>query len=811
MPHHNHEGEKANVEDEPLQNGNHQHEPSNQKFLSIMDHLKMRVQRNKLAKLNSPDSPDDASSVNINGYTSSKSNKSEGQESTRSERKQIGNSVRFHRSSASLSILDEMTTNKDSIDNDHEKNDKIAKGLHNSILANGNKKVHRPENGLELRTNSVPIKMNKKTDELELKFFKTNTFFLEIPHRSDFHTIFGNVSSKEQLIVAYPCAWQKEISTHGRAFLSTNYLSFYACFLQSEESVQIPYKDITSVTREKSAVIIPNAIKLRTKNDDEYLFACYVPREKIFANIFRMWQNALLDRRFPMTQNNDLDPTNSLTLNKPIEDDNENATVDFQSDIHANQALILKIKCVNDAIDEIGFTRYHLKLFFLNGFGYAVDSLLLLLNSLTQPQITLQYQPIITTAQTISVGIGLLVGALFWGIGADLIGRRYAFNITLLLCAIFAIATGAAPNFISVCILISLMAFSGGGNLILDTAVYLEFLPGKYQWSLTFMAAWWGIGQMVASLVAWPFMAMYSCSNKHDCTNTNNSGWRYTFYTLGGFVFILSILRIVVIRMKESPKWLLSQNKDAEVVRIIHEIAQEAGKQSSLTLQQLESFGSVRKTSDIKQYQPMIVIRNIRGLFPNRRMAYSTFLNMSSWALIGLAYPLYNVFLPYYLRSRGAIVGDDSIYTTYRNYAITNVCTIFGPVVAGVLVENHYLGRRYTMSIGALLTMAFLFAYTTVRTAAQNLTFACMISFCLNIYYGTLYAYTPEVLPSEHRGTGNAIIVACNRIMGIVAAVVGMYADLSSNVPIYVCAAAFGGLAFISFLFPFEPRGSTSG
>ncbi|CAF1009641.1 unnamed protein product [Rotaria sp. Silwood1] len=199
------------------------------------------------------------------------------------------------------------------------------------------------------------------------------------------------------------------------------------------------------------------------------------------------------------------------------------------------------------------------------------------------------------------------------------------------------------------------------------------------------------------------------------------------------------------------------------------------------------------------------------GLFQNRRMGLSTFLNIASWALIGLAYPLYNVFLPYYLRSRGAIVGDGSTYTTYRNYAITNTCTIFGPVVAGGLVEISYLGRRYTMVIGALLTMTFLFAYTTVRTAAQNLAFACMISFCLNIYYGTLYAYTPEVLPSEHRGTGNAITVACNRIMGIVAAIVGMYANLNSNVPIYVCAAAFGGLAFISFLFPFEPRGRTSG
>lgn len=55
--------------------------------------------------------------------------------------------------------------------------------------------------------------------------------------------------------------------------------------------------------------------------------------------------------------------------------------------------------------------------------------------------------------------------------------------------------------------------------------------------------------------------------------------------------------------------------------------------------------------------------------------------------------------------------------------------------------------------------MAFFFAYTAVRTAAQNLAFTCMIYFMVNIYYGTLYAYTPEVLPSAHRATGNGIAV----------------------------------------------------
>jgi len=191
-------------------------------------------------------------------------------------------------------------------------------------------------------------------------------------------------------------------------------------------------------------------------------------------------------------------------------------------------------------------------------------------------------------------------------------------------------------------------------------------------------------------------------------------------------------------------------------------------------------------------------------------IGYSTFLNIASWTLIGLAYPLYNVFLPYYLQSRGASMGDGSTYTTYRDYAIVNTFSIFGPMIAGVLVEIRFLGRRYTMAIGALLTMTFLFAYTAARTAAQNLIFNCIISVSLNIYYGTIYAYTPEVLPSAHRGTGNAITVASNRIMGIIAALIGTYADLSSSVPIYVCAASFGGLALISFLFPFEPRGRTS-
>lgn len=42
---------------------------------------------------------------------------------------------------------------------------------------------------------------------------------------------------------------------------------------------------------------------------------------------------------------------------------------DILSQEHVDPVLNAKMHLVNNAIDEIGFTPYHWKLFFLNGFG----------------------------------------------------------------------------------------------------------------------------------------------------------------------------------------------------------------------------------------------------------------------------------------------------------------------------------------------------------------------------------------------------------------------------------------------------------
>jgi hypothetical protein len=281
-------------------------------------------------------------------------------------------------------------------------------------------------------------------------------------------------------------------------------------------------------------------------------------------------------------------------------------------------------------------------------------------------------------------------------------------------------------------------------------------------------------------------------------------------FTGGAFVFVLSVLRITVIRLRETPKYLLASGEDAKVVETFQYLATKYNRPCSLTLDALEACGEVKGAhSEGGRYSFSETMVHLSGLFSTRKIAISTLLIWLSWTLVGLAYPLFYVFLGTYLQGRGADL-DTTPYITWRDYALTNVSSIFGPMLAGFLCNLAFLGRRYTMVIGAVVTAAFFFAYTAVRTEAQNVGFSCAIGFCLNIYYGTLYAYTPEVLPSAHRATGNGVAVACNRIMGILSAVVATFADTSTSAPIYVCAALFLGMAGVSSVFPFEPFGRRS-
>ena len=79
-----------------------------------------------------------------------------------------------------------------------------------------------------------------------------------------------------------------------------------------------------------------------------------------------------------------------------------------------------------------------------------MDSLVLLLQSIIATQAAYEFSPTYPRALTIAVYVGMLIGALFWGLGADIIGRRFAFNVSLFICSISGIAAGAALSYIAI-------------------------------------------------------------------------------------------------------------------------------------------------------------------------------------------------------------------------------------------------------------------------------------------------------------------------------------------------------------------------
>ncbi|KII86743.1 hypothetical protein PLICRDRAFT_267090 [Plicaturopsis crispa FD-325 SS-3] len=502
-------------------------------------------------------------------------------------------------------------------------------------------------------------------------------------------------------------------------------------------------------------------------------------------------------------------------------------TQDLYTDDAVDPVYQAKARILNDALQEIGMGKYQWYLFVVAGFGWLADNLWPIVTGLILTPVVNEFNfqgPFLKLGQN----IGLLVGAAFWGVGSDVWGRKISFNITLFITGVFAIAAGGSKDYIALSSLAAMWSVGVGGNLPVDSAVFLEFIPASHQYLLTVLSIWWAFGQLIGSLIAWPLISDFSCPTTvppSPCPKSSNMGWRYFLFTMGGLMMLLWIVRYFVFTLYESPKYLMGRGRDAEAVEVVHKVAKYNGTTSRLTLEHLEAAGCLGGPVGAEEAQAKMdtsavgAVRrvlskfsseHVQALFATRKLAYSTSLLIVLWAFIGLAFPLYNSFVTYFLATRGAEFGDGSVYITYRNQVILSVIGIPGALLAGWLVELPYLGRKGTLAISTVLTGAFILASTTARNSNALLGWNCAYSFTSNVMYGVLYALSPELFPTKDRGTGNAIVAVANRIFGIMAPIIALYASLTTSIPIYISGALFLVSGFIALLLPFEPRGRAS-
>jgi MFS family permease len=412
--------------------------------------------------------------------------------------------------------------------------------------------------------------------------------------------------------------------------------------------------------------------------------------------------------------------------------------------------------------------------------------------------------------------VGLCFGSFVWGVGADILGRRIAFNLTLLITSIFGILSAYAPTWGTVCFLYAALGFGVGGNLPVDGALFLEFLPDASSSLLTLLSIWWPIGQLVSSLAAWFFIANWP----------PDQGWRHFVFVIGIVTFVMFVIRFFIFHLLESPKFLLSQGRQTEAVAVVHGIAFRNNAKTWLTEEILDAVvdgnplervpSRISTSNIIKDRLAAFSSARLKPLFKTRKLAMATSLIWFCWATIGMGYPLFNAFLPQYLSHGGSDAETDAAdgslgYETYRNYAITSVAGVPGSVLAAYLVDHKspFFGRRGTLAISTLVSAIFLFLFVAFgNSPISQLFISCVEAFSQNIMYGVLYAFTPEIFPAPVRGAGTGVASFLNRVTGLMAPV------LAANVPgdgtktpIYLSGvlilASFMGMCLI----PIETRG----
>ncbi|TFK34553.1 MFS general substrate transporter [Crucibulum laeve] len=511
----------------------------------------------------------------------------------------------------------------------------------------------------------------------------------------------------------------------------------------------------------------------------------------------------------------------------------------IQHDLQKSVDRAYERKCalINKCLqEEIGFGPYQKQLFMLTGLGWLADNMWFQAVAVALPQVQKELHPSRIEFTTLSLYAGLAIGASAWGVMADIIGRKLSFNITLFLAGVFGVAAGAAPNFVAFASLVGCIGFGVGGNLPVDGALYLEHIPQSHQWTLTLLSTWWAIGQLIASLVAWALIGNFSCdisASDGKCLKADNMGWRYTMYTLGCLTLIMFILRFFLFDLQESSKYLIGKKRDAEAIKVLEHLAKKNNRTITLTLEKLlavEDGDNVPPKTILEILKgsfSTFSLSHIRPLFAGRKLAINSSITIFIWGLIGLASPLFNAFLPLYLAGR--VSSNDSTSVTYRNATIVSIMGIPGSFIACLVVDWRRRstgsrkwsigGRKLTMAVSTLVTGIFLFLFTTSKSEGAVLGYSCVSSLTQNAMFGVLYAYTPEVFPAPHRGTGDALASSFNRCTGLLGPVIKIattsavgtgLADSVANGSVFVSASLYVVASIFMMLLPIETAGKAA-
>ena len=386
-------------------------------------------------------------------------------------------------------------------------------------------------------------------------------------------------------------------------------------------------------------------------------------------------------------------------------------------------------------LDRLPISPFHYRIFWLVGAGMFFDGYdLYVAASVLAATAQTKFSTLQQNLQFVSLTfVGMTIGALITGFVGDKYGRRFTYQINLLVFGLASLAAAFAQTMDQLIICRFVQGLGLGAEIVVGYSTLTEFVPPKSRgrW-LSMMAFIVVAGFPATSILGYLIIPAF--------------GWRPMFIIAGVGSLIVWYLRK---NLPESPRWLESQGRTGEAETLMQQIEKEASGSASLPPPAIGA--PAMQLSAVDMFKPPMLQRLLVG----------------SWVLITINSLIFGfvIFLPQFFMRQGLTIANSLGYTVVLSAASLVGCAL------GAYISDA-IGRRWSIIGASLVTIVSGYIYARF-SAGSDPAIVLSVGFVLivAIYVQTAIlfgVYTPELFPTEIRLRANGICNTFGRASSVV-------------------------------------------
>src|SRR3954466_5613511 len=379
-------------------------------------------------------------------------------------------------------------------------------------------------------------------------------------------------------------------------------------------------------------------------------------------------------------------------------------------------------------LDRLPIGSFHYRIFGLVGAGMFFDGYdLYVAGGVLASAIQTKFSTLPQNLQFISLTfVGMTIGALATGFLGDRFGRRFTYQINLLIFGLASLAAAFAQDMNQLIACRFVQGLGLGAEIVVGYSTLTEFVPprSRGRW-LAFMAFLVVAGFPATALLGYLIIP--------------NFGWRPMFVIAGVCSLIVWYLRK---NLPESPRWLESQGRADEAEALMRSIETESAGGKTLPPVVVPAY--VAPVAAMDMLKPPLLQRLLVG----------------SWVLITINTLIFGfvIFLPQFFLRQGLTITNSLAYTL-----VLSAGSLVGCAVGAYLSDA--VGRRWSIIGASVVTIVSGYIYARFHAGADPaIVLGTGFILIVAIYVQTAIlfgVYTPELFPTEIRLRANGI---CNTL-----------------------------------------------